>query len=66
MKRRLNRRGRVLITILTILLSAVIYIFMGHLGELQVNNIFYQLTLLLGWGWLFLGQFGAIVCIWEK
>lgn len=65
MKRRLNKRGKFLITILTLLLSAVIYNFMGYLGGLGVNNIFYQMTLLLGWGWLFLGQFGAIIFIWE-
>lgn len=66
MKRRLNKKGKVLITSLTIMLSVVIYVFMGFLGELMSNNGFIQFGLVCGWFWLLFGQFGAYMMIWGE
>lgn len=63
-KRRLNKRGKIALTILTILASAVIYVLMAVLGEKGQINIFYQLALICGYIWLFFGQFGVYYFIW--
>lgn len=65
MKRRLNLKGKVLVTSLTIMLSVVIYVLMGFLGGLMSDNGFIQLALVCGWVWLLFGQFGAYMFIWE-
>lgn len=66
MKRRLNLKGKVLVTSLTIMLSVVIYVLMGFLGELMSNNGFIQLAMVCGWIWLLFGQFGVYMMIWER
>ena len=66
MKRRLNLKGKVLVTSLTIMLSVVIYVFMGFLGELMSDNGFIQLGMVCGWIWLLFGQFGVYMMVWEQ
>ena len=63
-RRKLNKRGKILFTSLTIMLSVVIYILMGFLGVKGQVNIFYQVTLFCGWAWLLLGQFGVYFMFW--
>lgn len=65
MKTKLNKRGKVLVTTLTIMLSVVIYVLMGFLGALMSENGFIQLVMVCGWIWLLFGQFGAYMLIWE-
>ena len=65
-KRRLNKRGKIALTILTILTSAIIYVLMAVLGMKMEDNIFYQIIFFFGYTWLFLGQFMAIYFIWEN
>jgi hypothetical protein len=65
MKRRLNLKGKVLVTSLTIMLSVVIYVLMGFLGGLTSDNGFIQLGLVCGWFWLLFGQLGAYMLIWK-
>ena len=66
MKRRLNLKGKVLVTSLTIMLSVVIYVLMGFLGELMSNNGFIQLAMVCGWIYLLFGQFGVYMMVWER
>lgn len=63
-RRKLNKRGKILLTSLTIMLSVVIYVLMAILGEKGQTNIFYQMAFICGYGWLFLGQFGVYFMIW--
>lgn len=65
-KRRLNKRGKILVTSLTIMLSVVIYVLMAILGGKAQNNIFYLAGLLCGWIWLLFGQIGVYFMIWES
>lgn len=65
MKRRLNKKGKILFTTLTILISAIIYVLTGKLGQLASTNIFYQLATILAWIWLVLGQFTVLYFINE-
>ena len=63
--KKLNLKGKVVFTSLTIMLSVVIYVLMGFLGELMSDNGFIRLALVCGWAWLLLGQIGAYILIWE-
>jgi len=64
-KRKLTKTGKVVFTTLTFILSAIIYYLMGILGELATEGIIYQLALIIGWGWLFIGQIAIYFMIWE-
>ena len=65
-KRRLKKWVKILLTILTILASAVIYVLMAILGAKGQNSIFYQVIFFCGYTWLILGQFGVYYAIWEN
>lgn len=65
MKRRLNKRGKIAVTILTILASVIIYVLMGQLGAKATGGIIYQLGLVCGWSWLILGQITVYFMVWE-
>lgn len=64
-KRRLNKRGKKLVSLIIILISAIIYVLMAKLGAKAVDGIIYQVALISGWFWLLLGQFGAFYIVWE-
>lgn len=64
MKRRLNKRGKVLVTTLTVILSAVIYVLMAYIGTKATDGIIYQVMLFCGWIWLILGQMSVYVLVW--
>lgn len=63
-KRRLNKRGKIALTILTILASAIIYVLMAILGAKGQSSIFYQVAFFCGYMWLFLGQISVFYFIW--
>lgn len=64
-KRRLNKRGKIALTILTILASAVIYVLMVILGEKEQESIFTLVALFSGWSWLLLLQPSIYFAIWK-
>lgn len=66
MKRKLNKKGKITITISLILVSALIYVLMGQIGELATKGIIYQLGLICGWFWLILGQFSVYGIVWGE
>lgn len=66
MKRRLNKKGKILVASLTIMLSVVIYVLMAILGEKGQDSIFNQVILFCGWIWLFIGQIMVYVMVWGK
>lgn len=63
-RRKLNKRGKKLLTSLTIMLSVVIYVLMAILGAKGQDSIFYQVAFFVGYGWLFLGQIAVLFMIW--
>lgn len=65
MKRRLNLKGKVLVTSLTFMLSVVIYVLVAFTGVFSQIGVIGQLGLILAWIWLTIGQFGAYALIWE-
>lgn len=66
MKRRLNKRGKVLVTSLTVMLSVVIYVLVAFLGAKGQGSIFSQVGLVCGWLWLFVGQTTVYCMVWER
>jgi hypothetical protein len=65
MKKRLNKKGKVLVTSLTFMLSVVIYVLMAILGAKGQTNIFYQVVLVCGWIWMLFGQISVYMMVWE-
>lgn len=64
-KRRLNKRGKKLVSFIVILISVLIYVLMAKLGAKAIESIIYQVGLFCGWFWLLMGQFGVLYIIWE-
>ena len=61
--RRLNKNGKILMTILTFMLSMAVYTLMAKLGE---DYMKYQMILILGWSWFFIGQSATYYFIWGE
>lgn len=66
MKRRLNKKGKVLVTALTIMLSVFIYVLMAHTGTKATEGVIYQVSLFCGWIWLILGQISVYMLVWGE
>ena len=64
-KRRLNKRGKIVLTILIILISAVIYVLMAKFGVKSQESTIALVGIVCAWIWLILGQFGVYYFIWE-
>lgn len=64
-KRKLNKKGKILFTILTIILSAIVYYLMIALSKNIDNNV-YKLIIVAGWIWLLVGQIIVYSNIWYK
>lgn len=63
-RKRRERKIKIALTIETIVISAIIYVLTGILGELAQSSTFYSIVCVSAWIWLFFGQFGAFYCIW--
>ena len=64
-KRKLNKKGKMLFTILTTILSAIVYYLMIALSKNIDNNV-YKLIIVAGWIWLLVGQIIVYSNIWYK
>ena len=64
-KRKLNKKGKILFTILTTILSAIVYYLMIALSKNIDNNV-YKLIIVVGWIWLLVGQIIVYSNIWYK
>ena len=64
-KRKLNKKGKILFTILTTILSAIVYYLMIALSKNIDNNV-YKLIIVAGWIWLLVGQTIVYSNIWYK
>lgn len=64
-RRRLNKKGKTLLSLINFIISAVIYVLMAKFGAKGTEGIIYQLALILGWIWLFFGQFSIYYFIWN-
>lgn len=65
-KYRLTKVSRVIITLMVVLLSTFIHHLMGDFGAKLQSNINYLPLVVLGWIWLFCGQFGVFYALWEE
>ena len=61
---RLTKLGKIVFTILLIIISIIVYISLGKVGEIASRNL-QELLAILGWGWLFIQPF-ILSYIWEK
>lgn len=64
-KRKLNKKGKILFTILTTILSAIVYYLMIALSK-NIDNDIYKLIIVIGWIWLLVGQIIVYSNIWYK
>lgn len=64
-KRKLNKRGKILITTLTFMLSVLIYVLVAQSGVLATEGSIYLAMIITGWIWLLFGQFGVYAMVWE-
>ena len=64
-KRKLNKKGKILFTILTTILSVIVYYLMIALSKNIDNNV-YELIIVAGWIWLLVGQIIVYSNIWYK
>ena len=61
---RLTKLGKIVFTILLVIISIIIYTNLGRIGEVSSRNL-QELLAILGWGWLFIQPF-ILSYIWEK
>ena len=61
---RLTKLGKMVFTILLIIISIIVYTNLGRIGEITSRNL-QELLAILGWGWLFIQPF-ILSYIWEK
>ena len=64
-KRRLRKWVKILLTIMTLVLSIIIYVLMAKFGEKAQESIIALVGIICAWIWLILGQFGVYYFIWE-
>lgn len=65
-KRRLNKRGKLLVTVLVVILSIAIYCTTGVVGELAQDNRLWLVVCFAEWVYLFFIQFCIYNLIWEN
>lgn len=65
-KRRLNKKGKIMVTILTFLISTIIYVLMAILGAFVKTSIIILLIVICGYIWLFFGQIMAYYIVWGE
>jgi hypothetical protein len=61
---RLTKLGKIVFTILLVIISIIVYTNLGKIGEITSRNL-QELLAILGWGWLFIQPF-ILSYIWEK
>lgn len=66
MKRRLNKKGKILVTSLVIIASIIIYILTAQFGAKANESTIYLIGTLISWIWLFFGQSAMYFMIWER
>lgn len=64
-KRRLRKWVKILLTIMTLVLSIIIYVLMAKFGAKAQESIIALVSIVCAWIWLILGQFGVYYFIWE-
>lgn len=61
---RLTKLGKIVFTILLVIISIIVYTNLGRIGEITSRNL-QEFLAILGWGWLFIQPF-ILSYIWEK
>lgn len=65
MKRKLTKLGKIVFTIITLLISLLVYSKLDTLGMLGRTNDIYLGLCLAGWFWIVYGQLLVLEKIWE-
>lgn len=65
MKRKLTKLGKIVFTIITLLISLLVYSKLDTLGMLGRTNDIYLGLCLAGWFWIIYGQLLVLEKIWE-
>ena len=61
---KLTKLGKKVFTILLVVISIIVYISLGKVGEVSSRNL-KELLAIIGWGWLFIQPF-ILSVIWDK
>ena len=61
---RLTKLGKIVFTILLVVISIIVYISLGKVREISSRNL-KELLAIIGWGWLIIQPF-ALSVIWDK
>lgn len=61
---RLTKLGKLVFTILLVVISIIVYMSLSKVGEISSRNL-KELLAIIGWGWLFIQPF-ALSVIWDK
>ena len=65
MKRKITKLGKIVFTIITLLISLLVYSKLDTLGMLGRTNDIYLGLCLAGWFWIVCGQLLVLEKIWE-
>lgn len=60
---KLTKIGKVVFTIITILISILVYVFVSNATNVTNSNILFYTA---GWTWLIIGQVTVYYLIWEE
>ena len=63
---RITLFGKITFTILTVLITILIYNLMVDFGARVQDSIIYLVPLILGWFWLLIGQIAIYLMIWGE
>lgn len=62
---KLTKLGKVIVTLIVMIVSCVVYSKTGVLGELAQDNNTYAVLTMVAWAWLVFGQFSIYCILWE-
>ena len=62
---KLTKLGKVVFTILLVIISIIVYISLGKVGETSITTNLKEFLAIIGWVWLFAQPFTLSV-IWDK
>ena len=67
MKRKITLKtgGKVVITLMIVMLDFIIYSFLYANGSYMGQNIITSIFIYLGWIWMCMGQFCVLYAVWE-
>ena len=65
-KRKLKRKGKILLTIGVFIVSILVYLFLGFLGAYKDVKVVGSIFVFFGWIWLCMGHLVALYGLWRS